>query len=305
MLQINLDQTLVTQASGKVVLITGAANGIGAATASLFNAHGAKVVICDLETCQNTAKNLISTFQTPENALFIAADILNWDQMTALFKRAAVHFGPVDIVIANAGTMETQPVLDLTDVDEEGMLKESTEGFKVLDINIKGTMNTLRLALHHMKSNPSASGSKSIVLMASTSSYFGGTGVTAYVTSKHGVLGMLRSSQDVAAQHGIRVNAVAPFFTPTRLTAGFAQEWEEAGLEANTPQRVTETIAYVAMDGGRTGSCVLVAGKYLREMEETITGLIPRWVGEDVEEFMGRAMRFFVDIGGYVLPKIL
>jgi NAD(P)-dependent dehydrogenase (short-subunit alcohol dehydrogenase family) len=95
--------------------------------------------------------------------------------------------------------------------------------------------------------------------MASTSGYFGGTGVTAYVASKHGVVGLLRASQGVARQYGIRVNAVAPFFTPTRITAGFAHQWEEAGLEANTPHHVAETIACVAMDDGRKGSCVLVS----------------------------------------------
>ncbi|KAE8350834.1 hypothetical protein BDV28DRAFT_162699 [Aspergillus coremiiformis] len=297
---VNLDPSLLSHASEKVVLITGGANGIGAATASLFNAHGAKTVLCDLETYQNTAEDLIRTFPHPEDALFIAADILNWQQMTALFKQAAQHFGAIDIVIANAGTMETQPVLDLNDTDEAGNLKESTEGFKVIDVNLKGTLNTLRLALHHMKSKPSPSGS--IVLLASTAGYFGGSGVTAYVASKHGVVGLLRAAQDVARQYAIRVNAIAPFYTPTRLTAGFARQWEEAELDANTPTAVAEAIAHVAMDDGRTGSCVLVAGRYLRELESTMVDLVPRWIGEDFVEFMGRATRFFVDIGGYVLP---
>ncbi|KAE8403413.1 hypothetical protein BDV37DRAFT_283832 [Aspergillus pseudonomiae] len=291
MQQISLDPSLVSQASGKVVLVTGGANGIGAATAQLFNDNGAKVVLSDLDAGRNAAENLIRGFPHPENALFMAADILNWQQMTALFKRAVEHFGAIDIVIANAGTMESLPVLDLNDVDVDGNLKESTEGFRVIDINIKGTLNTLRLALHHMKTKQSPSGS--IVLMASTSGYFGGTGVTAYVASKHGVVGLLRASQNVAQQYGVRVNAVAPFFTPTRLTAGFAHWWEEAGLEANTPQRVAETIACVAMDESRNGSSVLVAGKYLREMEPTKTGLVPQWIGEDVAAFMARAMRLW------------
>ncbi|KAE8372387.1 dehydrogenase with different specificitie [Aspergillus bertholletiae] len=301
MQRISLDQSLVSQESGKVVLITGSANGIGAATALLFNAHSAKIIISDLEICQNAAENLIQEFPRPENALFVAADILDWQQMTALFKTAAGHFGALDIVIANAGTMESMPILDLNDIDGDGNLKESTEGFQLIDINIKGTLNTLRLALHHMKSKQPSSGS--IVLIASTSGYFGGTGVTAYVTSKHGIVGLLRASQGVAQQYGIRVNAVAPFFTPTRLTAGFACRWVEAGLEANTPQHVADTIAYVAMDEGRHRSSILVAGRYLRELEPTKMGLVPRWVGEDVAEFMARAMRFFTNIGGYVLPK--
>lgn len=111
--------------------------------------------------------------------------------------------------------------------------------------------------MHHMrnKHHPSVS----IVLLASTSGYFGGTGVAAYVASKHGIVGLLRASQTTAQQYGIRINAVAPFFTPTRITAGFSEQWLEAGLEANTPQRVADVIGQVAMDSSRKGSCVLVS----------------------------------------------
>ncbi|KAF9884799.1 hypothetical protein FE257_001215 [Aspergillus nanangensis] len=304
MTDIQIDPSLLQNASGKTVLITGGANGIGAAAAALFNAHGANVVISDLESTRQTAETLISSFPRPEASVFIAANILDFTQMTALFRQAAEHFGhPIDTVVANAGIMETHPVLDLDNVDHEGNLRESTEGFRVIDINLKGTLNTLRLAMHHMKSNSVPSGS--IILMASTSGYFGGTGVTAYVASKHGVIGLLRACQPTAQDLGIRVNAIAPFFTPTRITAGFAEKWHNAGLEANTPPRVAEAIAQVALDGTMHGACVLVAGKYLREMESTRARLLPAWLGDDVAGFMGKAMRFFMDIGGYVLPKAM
>jgi NAD(P)-dependent dehydrogenase (short-subunit alcohol dehydrogenase family) len=114
-----------------------------------------------------------------------------------------------------------------------------------------------------MNSKPESNGAtKSILLVASTSSYFGGTGVAAYIASKHGVLGLLRASQTVAHKHGVRVNAIAPFLTPTHITAGFVQRWDEAGLEKNTPDRVAEAIALVALDPERQGNCVLV--RYIR-----------------------------------------
>jgi len=114
-----------------------------------------------------------------------------------------------------------------------------------------------------MKSKPESKGlTKSILLVASTSSYFGGTGVAAYVASKHGVLGLLRASQNVARENGVRLNAIAPFLTPTHITAGFAHRWDEAGLEKNTPDRVAEAIALVALDPERQGNCVLV--RYFR-----------------------------------------
>lgn len=124
----------------------------------------------------------------------------------------------------------------------------------------------LRLGLHYMRRPTSPANpqhSKSILLVASTSSYFGGTGVTAYVASKHGVLGLLRACQNVARAHGVRVNAVAPFLTPTHITAGFARRWDEAGLEKNSPEAVARAVALVALDRGRQGNCVLVRYVYL------------------------------------------
>lgn len=82
--------------------------------------------------------------------------------------------------------------------------------------------------------------------------------MTAYVASKHGVLGLLRASQSAARDLGVRVNAIAPFLTPTHITAGFAQGWKDHGLEVNTTERVAEAIALVALDEMRHGECVLV-----------------------------------------------
>ncbi|RAH39967.1 dehydrogenase with different specificitie [Aspergillus brunneoviolaceus CBS 621.78] len=301
MQEFKIEPALLSQADGQTVIVTGAANGIGAATATLFNHHGANVILSDLASLEGTAAALIQTFSWPEKAAFVAADVLDWEQMKTLFHETVRIFGEVNIVIANAGVMESHPVLDLDNVDENGDLRESTEGFRVIDINLKGTLNTLRLAMHHMRNKHHLS--RSIVLLASTSGYFGGTGVAAYVASKHGSVGLLRASQTTAQQYGIRINAVAPFFTPTRITAGFSEQWLEAGLEANTPQRVADMIGQVAMDSSRKGSCVLVAGNYLREMESTRTRMLAPWLGEDVANFMTTAMQFFQEIGGYVLPK--
>lgn len=110
-----------------------------------------------------------------------------------------------------------------------------------------------------MKQDSATLHPKSIVLVASTSSYFGGTGVAAYIASKHGVLGLLRASQYKASELGIRVNGVAPFLTPTRITTGFAKRWQQAGLEQNSPERVAEAIALMALDEDRRGECVMVS----------------------------------------------
>lgn len=72
------------------------------------------------------------------------------------------------------------------------------------------------------------------------------------------MLGLLRACQPTAQKYGVRVNAIAPFLTPTHITAGFAQRWEEAGLEKNTPDRVAEAIALVALNWRRDGDCIMV-----------------------------------------------
>ena len=136
-----LDPTLLSQAAGKTALITGAANGIGAAIATLYNIHGANVVIADLPSQDSAAAKLISSFKHPENAVFVGVDILNFGQMKDLFKTAEKKFqrGRIDFVVANAGIMETSPVLD---VGGEGELEESLEAWRVIDVNLKGTLNS-------------------------------------------------------------------------------------------------------------------------------------------------------------------
>ncbi|GKZ41927.1 hypothetical protein AbraIFM66951_011673 [Aspergillus brasiliensis] len=241
--------------SPKTILITGAAGGIGLSTSRHFNTihPNSIIILTDLPAHQEATESVIqSTFPHPERAAFLPADITDWGQMTRLFRTIAREYGGVDVVVANAGMMESTPVLDLNDVDEgTGELRESVEARRVVDVNLMGSLNTLRLAMYHMKEKKNGS----IVLVASTSGYFGGTGVTAYVASKHGVVGLLRGSQVMAQKYGIRVNAVAPFMTPTRMTAGLSQSWQDAGLEANSPERVAEVIEQIAMDTARRGSC--------------------------------------------------
>ena len=114
--------------------------------------------------------------------------------------------------------------------------------------------------MHSMKSNPpDKDGARgSVVLIASTSGYFGGTGVVSYVTSKHGVVGLGRASQRVANQLDIRVNVVAPFFTPTYITGGYAEKWKESGLPANTVKDVADNIFATSVDASRKGHSVMV-----------------------------------------------
>ncbi|KAH7129194.1 3-hydroxyacyl-CoA dehydrogenase type-2 [Dactylonectria macrodidyma] len=301
--QLDPSPSLLENIQGQTVIITGSARGIGAATAAVFNQHGANVVIADLPHLGDSAEALIKSLEHPEKAIFISTNIIEWKQMVHLFEETITKFGKVDIVVANAGIMESNMVLDVQ-LDQEGKPMESTEAIKVLDVNLKGTFNTLRLGLHYLSKNtPSQGGSRgSITLVASTSGYFGTTGNAAYVASKHGVVGLLRSSQQKAKSLSIRVNSVAPCFTPTFITAGFGNSVAEAGIESNTPENVGLAIVYASVDEARRGTCCLVAGKYLRELEDTRRGFMSDWLGQDLTDMLTQFGQFLTNTGGYRLP---
>lgn len=141
MSELSFHPDLLQSASNKTVVITGAARGIGAATASLFNQHGANVVITDLPPLRDDADTLIESLHYPDKALFVPASVTDWKALTNVFKEAIRKFGRVDVVVANAGIMETSAVLDVA-VDEAGEPVESKEANRVLDVNLKGTLNS-------------------------------------------------------------------------------------------------------------------------------------------------------------------
>jgi len=162
--------------------------------------------------------------------------------MLSLFAQTKAKFVSIEVVVANAGLMETKLFFGF-DLDENGDLKELAESHAVIDVNLKGTMNSLFLTcltnysvsmvVHQMGLNSPyfPDGSRgSIVLVSSTSGYIGGTAVASYVASEHGFIGLLHVSQSATRKNGVCVNAAAPFFTPTHITSGHTEKWRQAGL---------------------------------------------------------------------------
>lgn len=114
--------------------------------------------------------------------------------------------------------------------------------------------------------NPASAPTRgSIVLISSTSGFFGGTSVVSYIASKHGVIGLLRASQSAARKFDVQVNAVAPFITPTFITEGYSEKYRQRGLPLNTPANVADVVVKTSLsDGGgsarpsASGRCYLV-----------------------------------------------
>lgn len=99
----------------------------------------------------------------------------------------------------------------------------------------------------------------SVILVASTSGYIGGTQVVSYVSSKHGVIGLLRSANGEAARRGIRLNAIAPFVTPTTMTGSYSDLWKSHGMPTNSPAGVAAAVVRMGSDTKQKGGCLLVS----------------------------------------------
>jgi NAD(P)-dependent dehydrogenase (short-subunit alcohol dehydrogenase family) len=125
----------------KTVIVTGGAGGIGAQTIRSFHDQGCNVVIADLPFARSAAESIISSLSDPNRALFHETDITDWENMRSLFRTTKDRFGQVDIVIANAGLMESKGFFDFEE-DESGELEEPKEAYKIVDVNLKGSMNS-------------------------------------------------------------------------------------------------------------------------------------------------------------------
>ncbi|KAH8808709.1 hypothetical protein F5884DRAFT_793112 [Xylogone sp. PMI_703] len=297
-----LDPSILPNLASKTVIVTGGANGIGASTVHYCHQNGANVVIADLPSARQDAEKLIGGLSEKSRVVFVPVNIIIWKEIKELFSTAVKKFGQINIVIANAGIMESRGFFDFQ-LDEDGGLLEDDISSRVIDVNLKGTMNTLRLAVFHMKDNkPTQDGSRgSVVLVSSTSGYVGGTRVVSYVSSKHGIIGLLRSAHQKAGELGIKVNAVAPFVTPTHITKGYSDLWIQRGLPSNTPEQVALGILSISLTSDIQGKCYLIVGGTMRELEAPIAASVPTWMGEGFAKLFQEIGQFFQELGGYPL----
>ena len=184
--------------AGKVALVTGAASGIGAATARRFAEEGATVIVADRADPSEVAKELGSA-----NALGVTVDITSASSLAAAVSAGLEAFGRLDILFANAGIAGLGTTLD----------GDPTEWARVIDVNLTGAWLSMRAVLPTMI----AQGSGSIILQASIAGVIGVSGIAPYTASKAGVIGLARSTAVEVAAAGIRVNALAAGTSPTPL----------------------------------------------------------------------------------------
>ncbi|RYP06130.1 hypothetical protein DL764_003352 [Monosporascus ibericus] len=198
----------------------------------------------------------------------------------ALFKRTKELHGRIDHVFANAGIGPRANYL-ATDVDEKGDLKEPTH--ELLDVSLKGVMNTVTLAIYYMRQQP---GGGSIVINGSTTGMQRLRAVD-YATAKHAVLGFGRGLIPVIneAKLPIRLNTLAPTWTESQVLPNMKGMMEAIGVELQPASAVARAAAYLMVDGSRHGHVIHVqCGKY-KEIDEAV--LLPAFESIKGKDYPG------------------
>ena len=198
--------------TGKVALVTGAAQGIGKAVALLLARHGADIVVSDinLEKAEETAKEIESI---GPKAMAIKVNVASLNDVEQMVEAVLKKFGRIDILINNAGITRDKLILRMTEEDWD----------IVLNVNLKGTFNCTKAVVRHMAKQRSGK----IVSIASVVGEMGNAGQVNYAASKAGVIGLTKTIAREFAKRGINVNAIAPGYIETPMTEVLSDKVKE------------------------------------------------------------------------------
>jgi len=227
----------------KVVIITGAASGLGRAGALRFAKEGARVAAWDVD--ENKAKDLVAEIEAAGGkGLFQLVDVARTESVTAAVDAIIAKWGRVDVLVNNAGVVRDSQLIKWK---EGKVLSEMTdEAFdRVIDVNLRGVFHCTRAVVPHMIKN----GGGAIVSTSSVVGLYGNFGQTNYVATKAGVIGMTRTWARELGRYKIRVNAVAPGFIGTEI------------LQSMPPKVLENMVSHTPL--GRIGDPKDIAEAYL------------------------------------------
>lgn len=201
-----------TGLQNKVVVVTGAANGIGKATARRFAQEGCRVAAWDVKECD-----------PPPNGIFRKVNVADAGEVNAAAAEVAARWGAIHVLVNNAGILRDGLLVKYKEGALTGSL--SDEQFDaVIGVNLRGVFLCTRAVTPHMI----AAGGGAILNASSVVGIYGNFGQTNYVAAKSGVIGMTRVWARELGRHKIRVNAVAPGFIATDMIAGMPEKIKQA-----------------------------------------------------------------------------
>ena len=241
----------------KTVIITGAASGIGKATAELFAEQGASVVISDIQEDEGRVitENIIAS---GGKASFFKTDVARPEDMEALVNFTVKTYGRLDVAVNNAGIAgELNPIADMS--------IESWQ--KVIAVNLNSLFYGMKYQIPAMLK----SGGGSIVNISSILGAVGFAGSAAYTAAKHGAVGLSQTAALEYSAQGIRINAVGPGFIETPMLSSLDAEMKEQVVALHpigrlgTSEEVAELIYWLGSDKSSfvTGSYYPIDGGYL------------------------------------------
>jgi NAD(P)-dependent dehydrogenase (short-subunit alcohol dehydrogenase family) len=243
--------------SGKVALVTGAASGMGLATAQAFAEAGAAVVLADFreDAVKTSAQKLV---ESGHKAIALRCDVSDDAQVAAMVDRAVAEFDRLDAAFNNAGVMaRIMPTAEST----------REEWDRVIGINLRGVWSCMKYELRQMVRQ----GSGAIVNNASVGALTGNPGIGSYIASKHGVVGLTRTAALEYIQRGIRVNAVNPGLIDTQIARDVVSGDEQAYADiaksvpigrAGTPKEIASVVLWLCSPGASyvVGHAITVDG---------------------------------------------
>jgi NAD(P)-dependent dehydrogenase (short-subunit alcohol dehydrogenase family) len=241
--------------TGKSVLVTGGATGIGRATALAFAGQGAAVAIGDVDEQAEETVALINDMGG--QAFFRRTDVRNADQVSALVDATVSAFGRLDCAFNNAGVLPpTQPLADMPDDVFDD----------ILAVDLLGVFLCMKYEIRHMLK----AGGGAIVNTASIAGLVADPGMAPYVAAKHGVIGLTKAGAMDYARDNIRINALAPGFVQTPMTQRWIDDPEFLKAliahspvgRAAQPEEITGLVLYLCSDlaSFATGQTFIIDG---------------------------------------------
>ena len=228
----------------KVALVTGAASGMGLATAQAFAEAGAAVVLADFreDVVKAEAQKLVAA---GHKVIAVRCDVSDEKQVEQMVDRTVSEFGRLDAAFNNAGVMaRIAPTADSTREDWD----------RVIGINLRGVWSCMKYELRQMERQ----GSGAIVNNASVGALTGNPGIGSYIASKHGVVGLTRTAALEYIKHGVRVNAVNPGLIDTQIARDVVNGDEQGYAEiakhvpigrAGRPEEIAWAVLWLCSPG--------------------------------------------------------